>query len=173
MLQLGGFLGPLFKTGLPLIKIVIKPLAKSVFIPLGLTAAASVADEGIHKKILESGRPLDLASRATTLIIFNNEMEDLKIVKSLEHSGLLLVEVTETVQNEIREQKSGFLSMLLGILGAILLGNILSGKQAIATSQGRVINKKGSGINRAGECVIRAVYGQTLSSASQNNKTEF
>ena len=55
MIQLGGFLGkllgPLLKTGLPLIKNVIKPLAKSVLIPLGLTTAASVADAGIHKNI--------------------------------------------------------------------------------------------------------------------------
>ena len=60
MIQSGGFLGrllgPLLKTGLPLIKNVIKPLAKSVLIPLGLTAAASAADTGIHKKTLESGR---------------------------------------------------------------------------------------------------------------------
>ena len=91
MIQSGGFLGkllgPLLKTGLPLIKNVIKPLAKSVLIPLGLTAAASVADAGIHKKILGSGN--------TTLIISNNDMEDLvKIVKSLEDSGLLLKGVT-------------------------------------------------------------------------------
>ena len=52
---LGRLLGPLLKTGLPLIKNVIKPLAKSVLIPLGLTAAASAADAGIHKKILGSG----------------------------------------------------------------------------------------------------------------------
>ena len=55
MIQSGGFLdrllGPLLKTGLPLMKSVIKPLAKSVLIPLGLTAAASAADAGIHKKI--------------------------------------------------------------------------------------------------------------------------
>ena len=59
MIQSGGFLsrllGPLLKTGLPLIKNVIKPLAKSVLIPLGLTAAASAADAGIHEKILGSG----------------------------------------------------------------------------------------------------------------------
>ena len=70
---LGKLLGPLLKTGLPLIKNVIKPLAKSVLIPLGLTAAASAADAGIHKKILESGN--------TTLIISNEEMNDvIKIV---------------------------------------------------------------------------------------------
>ena len=60
MIQSGGFLGrslgPLIKIGLPLIKNVIKPLAKSVLIPLGLTAAASAADAGIHKKVLGSGR---------------------------------------------------------------------------------------------------------------------
>ena len=100
MVQPGGFLGrllgPLLKTGLSVIKNVIKPLAKSILIPLGLTAAASAADAGIHKKILGSGN--------TTLIISNNEMEDIiKIVKSLEDSGLLLKEVTQTVQNEIKE----------------------------------------------------------------------
>ena len=87
MIKSGGFLGrllgPLLKTGLPLIKNVIKPLAKSVLIPLGLTAAASAADAGIHKKILGSGN--------TTLIISNNEIEDIiKILKSPEDSGLLL-----------------------------------------------------------------------------------
>ena len=59
-----GFLGPLLKTGLPLIKNVIKPFAKSVLIPLGLTAVASAAEAGIHKKILGSGR-----NDTTTLII--------------------------------------------------------------------------------------------------------
>ena len=100
MIQSGGFLGrllgPLLKTGLPLIKNVIKPLAKSVLIPLGLTAAAA-ADAGIHKKILGSGN-------MTTLIISNDEIEDIiKIVKSLEDSGLLLKGVTKTVPNEVKE----------------------------------------------------------------------
>ena len=63
-------------------------------------------------------------------------MEDIfKAVKSLEDSGLLLKGVTETVQIEVKEQKGGFLSMLLGTLGASFLGNILAGKEAIATSQ--------------------------------------
>ena len=140
MIQSGGFLGrllgPLLKTGLPLIKNIIKPLAKTFLIPLGLTAAASAADTGIHKKILGSGNN-------TTLIISNDEMEDIiKIVKSLEDSGLLLKRVSETIQNKAREQKRGFLSMLLGTLGASLLGNILAGK----------------GTNRAGKGVIRACY---------------
>ena len=91
---------------------MIKPLAKSVLISLGLTAAASAADAGIHKKILGSGH------NNTTLIISNDEINDIiKIVKSLEDSGLLLKGVTETVQNEVKEQKGRFLSMLLGTLG--------------------------------------------------------
>ena len=146
---LGRLLGALLKTGLPLIKNVIKSLAKSVLIPLGLTVAASAADAGIHKKILGSGN--------TTLIISNDEINDIiKIVKSLEDSGLLLKGVTETVQNEVKEQKGGFLSMLLGTLGASLLGNLLTG---------RGINRagKGRGINRAGEGVLRAGYGNRFS----------
>ena len=157
MVQSGGFLsrllGPLLKTGLPLIKNVIKPLAKSVLIPLELTAAASAADAGIHKKILGSGN--------TTLIISNNEIEDIiKIVKSLEDSGLLLKGVTGTVQNEVKE--GGFLSMLLGTLDASLLGNLLIGKGPIATSQGRGIYRAGKGINKAGEGVLRAGYGNKM-----------
>ena len=79
-------------------KNVTKPLAKSVLIPLGLIAAASAADAEIDKNILGSGN--------TTLIVSNNEMENIsKIVKSLEDSDLLLKGVTETIQNEAKEQK--------------------------------------------------------------------
>ena len=107
-------------------------------IPLGLTTAASAADAGIHKKILGSGN--------TTLIISNNEMENIiKIVKLLEDSGLLLKGVTEIVENEVKEQKGGFLSMLLGTLGASLLENLLTRNRAIATSQGRGIYRAGKG----------------------------
>ena len=129
MIQSGRFLGRLLgsslKTGIPLIKNIIKPLAKSVLIPLVLSAATSAADAGTHKKILGSGHN---HPSSTTLIISNNEMEDIKIIKSLEDSGLLLEGVTETVQNEVKEQKGRFLSMLLGKLGASLLGNILTGQ---------------------------------------------
>ena len=125
MIQPGGFLGrllgPLLKTGLSLMKNVLTPLAKSVLIRLGLTGAASAADAGIHKKILGSGHN-------ATLIISNDEIEDIIIiVQSLEDSGLLLKGVTETVQNKVKERKGGFLSMLLGTLGASLLGNLLTG----------------------------------------------
>ena len=74
---LGKFLGPLLKTRLLLIGNVLKPLAKSVFTPLGLTAAASAKSAAIHKKIFGSG--------FTILIISNEEMNDImKIIKSLE-----------------------------------------------------------------------------------------
>ena len=101
MIQSGGFLGkllgPLLRIGLSLMKSVIKSLAKSVLVPLGLTAAASAAHAGIHKKILRSGYN-------TTLIISNDEMEDIfKIVRSLEDSGLLSKGVSETIQNEAKE----------------------------------------------------------------------
>ena len=143
---LGRLLGLLLKTGLPLIKNVIKPLAKSVLIPLGLTVAASAADAGIHKKILGSGH-----NNTTTLIILNDEIEDMiKIVKSLEDSCLLLKGVTETVQKEVKGQKGGFLSMLLGTLGASLLGNILTGRGINRAGKGRGINRAGKGILRAG-----------------------
>ena len=108
MIQSGGFLsrllGLLLKTGISLIKDVIKPLAKSLLIPLGLTAAALAADAGIHKKILGSGTPSSSHNNNTVLIISNDEIEDIiKIIKSLEDSGLLLEGITETVQNEVKE----------------------------------------------------------------------
>ena len=151
MIQSGGFLGrllgTLLKTGLPLMKSVIKPLAKSVLIPLGLTAAAPAADPGIHKKVLGSGH------KNTTLIISNDEMDDiLKIVKSLENSGVLLKGVSETIQHEAKEQRGGFLSMLLGTLGASLLGDVLSK------------GLSGRGVIRAGEGTTRAGYGSKRSS---------
>ena len=137
LIQSRGFLGrllcPLLKTGLPLIKKVIKSLVKIVLIPLRLTAAASAAATGIHNKLFGSGR--------TTLIISNDQVKDIEKVKSLEDSCLLLEGVSQAIQNEAKEKRGGFLSMLLGTLGADLLGNILAGK----------------GINRAGEGIVRVV----------------
>ena len=152
MIQSGGFLGrrlgPLLKTGLTLIKNVTKPLAKSVLIPLGLTAATLAADAGIHKKILGSAHN---HPSSTTLIISNDEMEDLiKIVESLEVSGFLLKGVTETVQDEVKEQKGGFLSMLLAALGGILLGNRLTGKGIYRAGKRKGTNSAGKGVLRAG-----------------------
>ena len=94
-------------------------------------------------------------------------MEDIiKIVKSLEDSGSLLKGVTETVQIEVKEQKEGFLRMLLGTLGARLLGNLLTWKGIYRAG-------KGKGTNRAGEGIVRAGYGRPLSTASHNNKMDF
>ena len=94
-----------------------------------------------------------LGSGATTLIISNDEMDDiLKIVKSLENSGVLLKGVSETIQHEAKEKREGFLSMLLGTLGDSLLGDMLSK------------GLSGKGIIRAGEGTIRAGYGSEGSS---------
>ena len=86
-------------------------------------------------------------------------MKDLiKIVKSLEDSDLLLKGVTETVQNEVKEQKGGFLSMLLGTLGASLLGNLLTGRGVNKKGKGAIATSQGRGIIRAGERIVRAGY---------------
>ena len=83
-----------------------------------------------------------LGSGTTTLIISNDEMNDIiKIVKSLEDSGVILKGVSETIQHEAKEQRGGFLSILLGTLGASLLGNLLTvGKGVICAGEG--IKKK-------------------------------
>ena len=136
---LGRLLGPLQQTGLPLMKNVIQPLAKSVLIPLGLTAAASATGSGIYKKILGYG--------TTTLITSNDKMEDtVKIVQAFDDSGLLLKSVSETIQNEVKEQKGGFLSMLLSTLGGSSLGNMLTGKGIVRAGY----DSKGKGTVRAG-----------------------
>ena len=105
---LGRLLGPLLKTGLPLMENVLKPLAKSILIPLELTAAAAAAtDAAIHKNMFGSG--------TTTLIISDDKMNDIiKIVKSLEESGLLIKRVSETIKNKAKEKKGEFVGMLLG-----------------------------------------------------------
>ena len=117
------------------------PLAKNVLAPLGITAAASAIVAGIQRKIHGSG--------TATLIISNEEMSDImKIVQALEDSNILLKGVTKTIKNdETKEQKEGFLSMLLGTLGASLLGNFLVGKGIVRAGCG---SKKGKGVLRAG-----------------------
>ena len=96
------------------------PSAKSVLIPLGVKAA----DAAIHKKIFGSG--------VTTLTISSEEMIDImKIIKSLEESGLLIKDVSKTIKNKAEEQIGRFLSMLFGTLGASLLGNLLTGNGTI------------------------------------------
>ena len=111
------------------------PLAKNVLAPLGLTAAMSAIDGSIQKKMRGKG---------IKLVIEQEDMNDIiKIIEALENSGILLKGVTKTIENETKEQRRGFLSMLLGILGASLLGNLLSGK----------------GLARAGERIVRAGEG--------------
>ena len=90
----------------------------------------------------------------TTLIISNEDMNDImKIIQALQDSCILLKGVTKTIKNETKRQKSGFLSMLLGTLGAYLLGNIVSGK----------------GTLRAGEGIVRAGYGSSIKKSSNSN----
>ena len=115
--QSGRFLGrrlePLLKAGLPLMKNVLKPLAKSVLIPLGLTVAASATDAAIQKKMLGS-------SMIIVLIVLSDAMDDLtKIIKSLEEFDLLIKGFSETIKKEAK---------LLGTLAASLLGNLLASK---------------------------------------------
>ena len=134
LIQSGGFLGKLLsKLAGPLMKVAM-PLAKNVLAPLGLTAAMSAIDGGIQKKMRGEG---------IKLIIEQEGMNDIiKIIKALENSGILLKVVSKTIVNETKEHSGGFLSMLLGTLGACLLGNLLSGKGIV---------RAGDGIVRAGE----------------------
>ena len=114
---------------------VAMSLAKNVLAPLGLTAAMSAIDGSIQKKIHGSG---------VKLIIEQEDMNDIiKIIEALENSGILLKGVT-------KEQRGGFLIMLLGTLGASLLGNLLTG---------------GKGIVRAGDGIVRAGEGSVASRA--------
>ena len=134
IIQSGGFLDKLLsKLAGPLMKVAL-PLAKNVLAPLGLTAAMSAIDGSIQTKIHGSG---------VKLIIEQEGMNDImKIIKAVENSGILLKGVSKAIKNETKEQKGGFLSMLLGTLGASLLGNLLT--------SGKGIMRTGDGIVRAG-----------------------
>ena len=102
----------------------------------------SAIDGSMQEKLHGSG---------VKLIIEQEDMNDIiKIIEALENSGILLKEVTKTIENETKEQRGGFLSMLLGTLGASLLGNLLTG---------------GKGMMRAGEGIVRAGEGSIASGA--------
>ena len=133
LIQSGGFLGKLLsKLAGPLMKVAL-PLAKNVLAPLGLTAAMSAIDRSIQKKIHGSG---------VKLIIEQEDMNDImKIIEALENS----------IENETKEQRGGFLGMLLGTLGASLLGNLLTG--------GKGMMRAGDGMVTAGDGIIRAGEG--------------
>ena len=143
LIESGGFLGNLLsKLASPLMKVAL-PLAQKVLAPLGLTAAMSAIDGRIQKKIHGSG---------VKLIIEQEDMNDImKIIEALENSGILLKGVTKTIKNETKEPRGGFLGMLLGTLGASLLGNLLTG--------GKGIMRAGDGIVRAGDGIVRAGEG--------------
>ena len=142
LMQSAGFLGKLLsKLAGPLMKVAL-PLDKNVLAPLGLTAAMSAIYGSIQKKIHGSG---------IKLVIEEEDMNDImKIIKALENSGILLKGVSKTIENETKEQRGGFLSMLLGTLGASLLGNLLTG---------------GKGIMRAGDGIVHAGEGSVASRA--------
>ena len=146
IIQSRGFLGKLLsKLAGPLMKAAL-PLAKNVLAPLGLTAAMSAIDGSIQKKIHGSG---------VKLIIEQEDMKDImKIIEALENSGILLKGVNKTIKNETKKQRGGFLSMLLGTLGASLLGNLLSVGKGSVASKG-----KDEGIMRAGDGIVRAWSG--------------
>ena len=135
LIQSGGFLGKLLsKLVGPLMKVAL-PLAKNVLASLDLTASMSAIDGSIQKKIHGSG---------VKLIIEQEDMNDImKIIEAFENSGILLKGVSKAIENETNEQRGGFLSMLLGTLGASLLGNLLTG--------GKGIMRAGDGIVCAGE----------------------
>ena len=135
LIQSGGFLGKLLsKLAGPLMKVAL-PLAKSVLAPLGLTVAMSAIEGSIPKKIRGSG---------VKLISEQEDMNDnVKIIEALENSGILLKGISKTIENETKEQREGFLSMLLGTLGASLLRNVLTG--------GKGMTRTGEGIVREGE----------------------
>ena len=144
LIQSGGFLGKLLsKLAGPLMKVAMS-LAKNLLAPLGLTAAMSATDGSIQKKIHGSG---------VKLIIEQEDMNDIiKIIEALENSGILSKGVSKTIEKETKEQRGGFLSMLLGTLGASLLVNLLTG---------------GKGIIRAGDGIVRASAGE--GSKKENN----
>ena len=132
LIQSGGFLDKLLsKLAGPLMKVPL-PLVKNVLAPSGLTAAMSAIDGGIQKKIHGSW---------VKLITEQEDMNDImKIIEALKNSSILLKGVSKTIENETKEQRGRFLSMLLGTLGASLLGNLLTG---------------GKGIMRAGDGIVR------------------
>ena len=152
LIQSGEFLGKLLsKLAGPLMKVAM-PLAKNVLAPLGLTAAMSAIDGSIQKKIHDSG---------VKLIIEQEDMNNIiKIIEALENSGVLLKVlhlIENAIENETKRQRGRVLSMLLGTLGASLLGNLLTG---------------GKGIVRAGDGIVRAGEGSVVSRAKGEGSKE-
>ena len=140
-LLLGKLAGPLMKVSMP--------LAKDILTPLGLTAAMSAIDGSMQKTMRGEGS--GEAKRSITLTISNNDMNDImQIIQALEDSGILVKCVTRSVAAQTKEQKGGYLSMLLDTLGASLLGNLLSGR-GVGTSKASEQKTQAKGMLRAGE----------------------
>ena len=119
---------------LPLIGNLIKPLTKSVVIPLRLTGAASATDAAIHKKMFGLG--------INSFIISNEETNDfIKIVKSFKGFGILTKGVIETIKNEAKEEKARFLSILLHTVEASFTENLLINKRLMRAVEGAIINE--------------------------------
>ena len=151
LIQSGGFLSKFLSKLTGQLMKVAMPLAKNVLAPLGLTAAMSAIDGSIKKKVHGFG---------VKLIIEQEDMNDImKIIEALENSGILFKGVTKTIENENKEQRGGFLSMLLGTLGASLLENLLTGGKGIVSA--------GEGVVRAGEGVKKKLNSLLLSSINK------
>ena len=129
------------------------PLTKNVLASLGITAAASAIDSGIQNK---------------NTWFWKYDFDNFKWNQALEDSNILLKGVTKTIKNETKEQKEGFLSMLLGTLGASLLGNLLAGKGIVRAGSGsRSLNSSTSYENKKGKGIARVGSGRPSSSALQ------
>ena len=129
---------------LPLIGKLIKSLTKSVVIPLRLTGAASATDAAIHKKMFGLG--------INSFIISNEETNDfIKIVKSFKGFGILTKGVIETIKNEAKEEKPGFLSNLLHTVEASFTENLLISKRLMRAVEGAISMSEGQGTIRAAQ----------------------
>ena len=129
---------------LPLIGNLIKPLTKSVVIPLRLTGAASATDAAIHKKMFGLG--------INSFIISNEETNDfIKIVKSFKGFGILTKGVIETIKNEAKEEKAGFLSNLLHTVETSFTENLLISKRLMRAVEWAISMSEGQGTIRAAQ----------------------
>ena len=137
----GGNLGRLLMNFLPKLIQPAISIEKNILASLGLSAAMSATDAAIQKKMYGSGM--------TTLVISNDDLDDLiKIITALEEYDILLKGTTQTIENETKKQEGEFLSVLLGTLGASLLGNLLTGKGLYRNGNG--MYRSGNGMDRTG-----------------------
>ena len=144
--MLGKFAGPLTEN--------VVPLAKNVLASSATMASASAIKGAIQRKMCEWG--VVRAGKRTTSVISNEDIGDIRIIKSPGNSGVLLDRVSETIKREIRRREGRFLGMLLGALGASVLGNMLIGKGVI---------RAGKGVLRAGKAVVWIIWIKSCTSA--------